>query len=437
MFSKQSYYQISRHYKWLHHLFFVVLCTSIIGVMTVRGLTNKCLILLTLLSLCSIKRSIIDSKLLPSQLALKSTIFTLAVPVLALLFSQSLRQNWLISAYDGPARMLVSISLLFYVVHKKINFSWVIGLSAPLAIMTTLISIHLHPEVIAQWHGRYATTFVDPNAFGALTVIFTGFCLFNLNSAIQTKDSLLTKMWFSYQLLGFVLGLYLVMGSGTRGSWLAIPILAMLWVNLNHKKISRQFGIVLGLLIFVVAMLIVLFFPHIFERLVSGFSEINLWLQHGERDTSAGIRLSMWHISWDLFVNQPIWGYGDKGFQAYLNAPFINLEATQDAKNTIYCCGPHNELLANALRSGMLGIISVLCLLLVPLCIFIRKINHYQPEIKLAAELGLVYLITLIVSSLSMEVFNLKYTSSFYGLIIAGLVGQVLTAMPKTAQKEW
>lgn len=403
--------------------------------MSVKGLTNICLIVLALLSLYCIKDSVNYAKLLPRHLALKSMIITLVMPISALLFSQFLRQNWVISAYDGPARMLVSMSILLYVMHKKINFSWIIGLSAPLAIITTLISIHLHPEVITKWGGRYATTFVDPNAFGALTVIFTGFCLFNLNSAIQTKDSLFTKIWLSYQLLGFVLGLYLVIGSGTRGSWLAIPVLAMFWVKLNYRKISRYFGIIFTLLIFVVAMLTVFFFPHVFERLTSGFFEINHWLQHGERDTSAGIRLSMWHISWDLFINQPIRGYGDKGFQAYLNAPFINSEATLIAKSTIYCCGPHNELLANALRSGMLGIISVLCLFLVPLCIFVRKINHNQPEIKLAAELGLVYLTTLAVSSLSMEVFNLKYTSSFYGLIVAGLVGQILSAMPKAAPK--
>ena len=429
----QSNDQTNHHYKWLNNLFFVVICVSIIGLMSVKGLTNIGLVVLVLLSLYCIKDSIHYAKLLLHHLTLKLMMLTLAMPVSAIILSQFLRQNWVISAYDGPARMLISMSVLLYVMHKKINFSWIIGFCAPLAIIVTLISIQLHPDVITQWGGRYATTFVDPNAFGALTVIFTGFCLFSLNSAIQIKDSFFSKLWLSYQLLGFMLGFYLVIGSGTRGSWLAIPVLAMFWLKLNYKKISRYFGIIFSLLIFIIAMLNVLFFPHVFERFASGFSEINHWLQHAERDTSAGIRLSMWHISWDLFINQPILGYGDNGFRAYLNAPFINNEATLIAKNTIYCCGPHNELLANALRFGIFGIISVLCLFLVPLCIFVRKINHNQPEIKLAAELGLVYLTTLAVSSLSMEVFNLKYTSSFYGLIIAGLVGQILSAMPKAA----
>lgn len=417
--------------KWLASYFVAVLISSLIGLMSLRGLTTRGLFLLAIPSIFYFRQSLEFCKLLAEQAWLKLILITMFLPMFAILTSQLLRSDWLVSAYDGPSRIFISSFLLLYFIYIKINFTRVIGTAAPLTLIATLLSVYLHPEVLAQWSGRYATTFVDPNSFGALTVIFTSFCLFNIDTSLKSS-----RLWLIYQLFGFFVGLYLIMGSGTRGSWLALPIILSFWLYSIHGRINVHFAWIFALTFIVSAIFTYKLFPNVSDRFLSGFYELFNWINHSKLDSSAGIRLSMWKISWQLFLHSPIYGYGDTGFRVFLNAPWINLDTTQIAKETMTCCGPHNELLANTLRSGIFGAISVFGLFVVPVCFFLKHLNSAKKNVKLAAHLGLVYVVTIAICSLSMEVLNLKYSATLYGLVISGLVGQIIsTNISRTCQK--
>lgn len=419
-----------------------ILFSGLMALMVVRGWANICYILLFTFSVIHLKRSVIHAQKQRQFIQLVWLFSALALPVFAIFFSQLARNDWLLSAYDGPSRMLFAIPILLYFVYLKLDFVKILGISMPILLFATIISIHQHPEVITFWGGRYATTFVDPNSFGNFSVIFTAFCAFNLNVNVLEKNASKPQMqtalaWFFYQTLGLMAGLYLVLGSGTRGSWLAVPAIAAIWLTLHYRDLNAQFLALIGIISLVCFVFILLFYPQISGRFASGFIEVKSWFNHENRDTSAGIRLSMWHIAWDLYSQHPLIGYGDQGFKKFLNSPFINSDASQIAKDTIRCCGPHNELLANMLRSGILGMLSVIGLFLIPLGIFIRNIKHRLASVKLAAQLGTIYIITLMICSLSMEVFNLKYTASFYGLMMAGLIAQIISMRDDlTCQKD-
>lgn len=121
---------------------------------------------------------------------------------------------------------------------------------------------------------------------------------------------------------------------------------------------------------------------------------------------------------------QPLVGYGDTRFRAYLNEPWITSFASPIARQIIYA-GPHNELLANLLRSGIAGGIAIVALFVAPFMTFWRA-RRYGARARVAAEMGLAVSICLIFASVLFEMFTLKYKATFNGLLIAGLAGQVL-----------
>ena len=421
MFNTTLNYLKTRDLSALNIVTSFLLAFGIVGFLSIRGSTNASLYLLLLISLFYVKKAVIFISQADGFKLISPILVTLSLPILAIFISQLGRQDWLFRAYDGPSRMLFAIPILFLLTYRKINFSYLIGIASPLALLTTAFTIYQHPEIVSRMNGRFATTFVDPTAFGPYAVILTGFCLFHLDVTFKSS-----KLWFSYQTIGIITGLFLITGSGTRGSWLAIPAIIGIWLLFNFRKLTLHFYLLSMLLLICFTIGISIYFPQASARFVSGFHEIMNWFNQSELDSPTGQRLSMWKISWQLFSHNPLFGYGDQGITVYLDKPWFSSTATPIAKTTIACCGPHNELIANALRSGITGICSTLALFIVPFVFFAKNARHYQAEIATASHLGLAYISCMVISSLSAEIFTLKFTSSFYAIVIAGLLGQIL-----------
>lgn len=406
--------------KWLDSYLILVLLASILGFLSVKGATNTSLFLLLIPSIFYLKKStthIIQSNKLK---IIWPILIALFLPILAIFLSQLGRQDWLMRAYDGPSRMLLSIPVLFFFIYKKVNFSFLLALASPITLWSIALSVFLHPEVVSKELGRYATTFVRPNSFGTYTTVLTSFCLFHL-----TPPSKSSKFWLLYQISGVLVGLMLVIGSGTRGSWLAIPFILSVWLLFNYRLIRTYLPWLLLLIIAVYFISSAGFFTYPGDRSSSGFHEIINWINHSDVDSPTGLRLSIWKISWQLFSHNPLFGYGNQGYVAFLNEPWFSSTASPAAKEMLACCGTHNELLANTLRSGITGTLSVLFLFLAPFTLFAINAKHLNTNIAKASQLGLAYITCITICSISIEVFHLKYLSSFYGLIIAGLTAQI------------
>jgi O-antigen ligase len=93
---------------------------------------------------------------------------------------------------------------------------------------------------------------------------------------------------------------------------------------------------------------------------------------------------------------------------------------------TALTAGFHNEITANMVRSGIWGLISSVALFLMPALFFIRNMRNKQAMQRDVAFMALAFLTCQFVSSLSMELLNLRYAASFYGLMIAIFCGQIL-----------
>ena len=88
--------------------------------------------------------------------------------------------------------------------------------------------------------------------------------------------------------------------------------------------------------------------------------------------------------------------------------------------------GSHNEMLAQISRKGIWGVVSIFGLFIIPIIFFIKHIRSSNEKNCVAAKIGLIFCTSILVSSLTIQVFNLKFTSSFYALMLAVLFASVL-----------
>ena len=111
--------------------------------------------------------------------------------------------------------------------------------------------------------------------------------------------------------------------------------------------------------------------------------------------------------------------------QILQNSP-LNTAANEIAINTMALTGPHSDILSKLLSSGLIGLIAYLALLGVPFYFFWKNRNAILGNNKKAARIGMYYIVGVFIAGLSNEQLSLKYLCTFYGLMIATLLAQVL-----------
>jgi O-antigen ligase len=391
-----------------------------------RGWINGVLFATSLLSIAYLltTKSFIPSTLSGVQ---KNRVFlvllALSIGFIAILISQLLQHNISMKPYDAPLRMVLCIPIFLYLLHKPFSTSKILPYALSLSTLITLGTILLHPEIPQFWGGRFATKPADPNAFGAYITLITTLVFFS----IDPKELFNKKIESSIKFVGFLIGLYLIVGSGTRGAWLSIPFLLLAWF-LYHVRKDIKGTILISIIIILACLISYQVLESLQARVNSGFTEVFSWLYTQNKDTSAGIRFSMWTITADLLLERPFSGFGDLGYQSYLNNSIFTEKYSPIVIETMAKAGPHNEYLANLLRSGIWGGISVIAVLAIPLYILTSKVAK-NDSFQYSLLQGMALFICLAITGLSIEVFNLKYTSAFYALIIVMLCSEKITRL--------
>jgi O-antigen ligase len=308
-------------------------------------------------------------------------------------------------------------------VKKQINFVQIFQIICPLSLIILFISLTLFPQQMDHWEaaGRFATYFIGPNEFGNAVMLITLMTIFSINSLGQDATAL--KL---LKFTGIILGLYLEIKSQTRGAWILEPIMLVLWLSIHWKSKSAKELAAYGLITIIAALLAYFFVDFFHARVNSIYHEMRAWFNQTDINTSTGIRFTMWQICWALFKHSPWFGYSDLGYQTTLLLPEFQAQFSKQAIAVLNCCGPHNQMLADTLHSGIFGLFAALARTFIPLIVFVRGLKSTSIEARAASAIGLCYIIGLFFTGLSLESFSLKFMNSYYGLTLACLCASVL-----------
>ena len=357
-------------------------------------------------------------------------LLTFAGLFISVLLSQISREAIHFAAFDGPSRLLIAGVIFLFIRQLNISYIKILSIAIPVGMICVFFSVQLNPG--AYWGERYATYFVDPNTLGSQTFIL-GLLSFLMIGWSEKKSMSLIVL----QALGGFLGLYLSIGSQSRGAWLVMPFAFLLLLILRLGDISRageghkrrmllqSIGTISSILGLMIASFY--FSDTLSARIISSYFDARNWFTGLNLEGSVGIRLSMWKLGFQLAKEGLLFGYGEeKNMLAVLQNSPLNIAANQMAINTMAATGPHSDILSKLLSAGLFGLGAYLSLLLVPFSIFWKYRNTQDFNVKQAARIGLLYITGIFIAGLSNEQLSLKYLCTFYGLMIATLLAQVL-----------
>jgi O-antigen ligase len=357
-------------------------------------------------------------------------LLTFAGLFISVLLSQIFRGAIHFAAFDGPSRVLIAGMVFLLLRGLSIPYIRILGVAIPMALICIFAIIILRP-LDPHWMGRYSTYFVDPNTLGSQTLIL------GLLSFLMIGWNVKSMPLIALQVLGGLLGLYVSVNSGSRGGWLTAPfilllILFLIFGNIAHAGQSQKQRMWLQTIAACIAIGFIFLIGFYFSeklsaRIISGYFEILNWFTGANLDTSAGTRLSIWKFSFQFANESLLFGYGEeKNMMQVLQSSPLNIAANETAINTMALTGPHSDILSKLLSAGLFGLGAYLSLLLVPFSIFWKYRNALDLNVKQAARIGLFYITGILIAGLSNEQLSLKYLCTFYGLMIAVLLAQVL-----------
>lgn len=359
--------------------------------------------------------------------------------LLAVLLGQLFRSKMHMAAFDGPSRIVFAGFAYLLLKSRQIPYIKILDVAIPVGLLCVLAAVTLNPG--AYWGDRFATYFVDPNTLGSQTFILA--LIIFLSIAPGQGES----RWLVFlKLMGGVAGIYVSIYSGSRGAWLAGPFIFLLFLLIRlgdfwRAQGAERFNIALQTSLIIIASIVLFclafyFSDAVSSRVISAYHEIRNWFTGENLEGSAGIRLSIWKFSFQFASESLLFGYGEEKnmMQLLSNSP-LNIPANQIAIGTMATTGPHSDILSKLLSSGLFGLFAYLCLLFVPFYFFYTHRNSMLADKKRAARMGMYYITGVFIAGLSNEQLSLKYLCTFYGLMTATLLAQVLQASKQGADQ--
>jgi O-antigen ligase len=347
--------------------------------------------------------------------------FTL--PLLTTVLGATLRHHFHQELFDAPSRFLLAIPVMLFVSRSRLRTGAILQWIVLCSVVFGLLQLEAAGPDPKWQEDRQTTLVVDPIVFGYLTLSFGLMCLVS----ITPRDWREGPRWgVLLRVLGAIIGLWLSVRSGTRSGWAAVPIVLAVWLHHHWGRGHRLATVAVIAVAVLVPLAAYRFVPEVTERIDQFFFDwLDYWRHVVPPESSVGLRITYLRIAVDAIAQHPLAGVGET---ARFGAPPASLfpYATPAAVYGAFHSGFHNQLVSDAVRNGLGGLVSTSLLLFVPWLVCVRGVRRTRSEASKDAMMGLVFTTCLVVSSMTTEIVDLKFMASLYALMTAVLCGAVL-----------
>lgn len=252
-----------------------------------------------------------------------------------------------------------------------------------------------------------------PVIFGDLVTIMAFIAISNL-----IRENFLEKI---VSIIALIAGMYASYLSATRGAWLLIPLLfVVLMVVWNKQQLINKKTVFISFLVIGVTIFSLTSNDKVVKRVNKAVIEFNV----KDSLSSVATRLTMWRHGFEAFKQQPFLGYGLQNTTNVV-ANHIENESNEykNSKQAEYHFKRfdhlHNEYINTLVGKGVLGLVTLLVLLLLPLAIFWRRVTVTDLSQAYFATIGIVTIIGYLIIGLTNIISTQPLLNIFFLMILA------------------
>ena len=228
------------------------------------------------------------------------------------------------------------------------------------------------------------------------------------------------KTEIAFKVLTMAVGLLGFITTQTRGGWLVVPFFILIgWVLATGKTSLRKL-LIPALIAVLVSGAISASSPILRQRMHQMVTQTAECLTNPLAISSECGRLQLWHASWLMFKDNPLFGngtiqnFGPK-LEEYWRQGIVS--------DFVYRQGfgePHNDMLFSMASHGLLGLTSLLLIYAAPIWIFTRRLRAgvSQPA-RVAAAMGLALCLGFFVFGWTELMMRSIRTIGFYAMAMA------------------
>lgn len=385
------------------------LFTFPIMTLTVKGGANTAFALVALISILIIAKSGFTLRELLSDrqtqlfaLAMSAGAVTIAINQLAYLHFDP-------HPFDSELRFLLAFVIFVALRLLGARVLTLLEYAFPAAALAALTYI----EISYTGAGRLRTQFLNPIHVGGIALVLAMLSLYSINWL--KKDSAPLQL---FKLSGFLAGIYIVIGSGTRGAWIALPILLLIWLT-TFKK--RLIGVWSAILLMSALLFLAYNTLNVVQYRINWFIS-NLDGYAGKHvDSGTAARVELWKAALKLAKDNPIVGIEPES----INDRLTELHEAGEINSWVLYVGKaemHSEVAARVARYGLLGVFALLAASLLPGWLFYRELALSDRTANGAARMGLSVVVAFFIFGLTLENYNIKMVAAFYSLTVAILL---------------
>lgn len=271
-------------------------------------------------------------------------------------------------AWDEPSRFLFALLVLLAISTGASVRSWGVWLGIAIGALSAAL--------LASWQFFLQDLprvigFVGADHFGSLAITLGLLSGLGFIRAIALR---LAWLHAFLCLLGVFAGLYAALLSGTRASWGAAAVVAVLLIFLFSRCINGKRALLAaGGGVVCIGIIWLGFDIATTGRITQLVHETRNYFGSGDYEGSISIRFDIWRVAFALFLEKPFlgWGqvaYSEQMFQAGeqgIVSPFVAETGSGHA---------HNQILDALVKRGVIGAAVLIVVYLVPMVLFLRAL---------------------------------------------------------------